>query len=188
MSMLNGPPHLIQTKKNQSVHVDLDLPSSSSSSSPSSDTGVGTGISSQFGGQVVVGSSSRTGPVYAGLEIGGRVGRGGFKGGGGGGFQLGKLALVLGPGPVVEFQFSGGPFVMRGHGGSVSVLVWVSPPAAVIVVTYGGKLRLYVGRKNPVVSLAEIFTFQKSMDDTVSGGGLTVMVLIVPGCINMEVV
>jgi hypothetical protein len=75
------------------------------------------------------------------LEIYGRVGRGGFSGGFGK-FQLEKLAVVLSPGPVLEFQFSGGPFVIRGHGGSVSVLVWVNPPVPVMVVTYGGKSRL----------------------------------------------
>jgi hypothetical protein len=59
--------------------------------------------------------------------------------------QLGVLILLLSPppGPEVSFQVSGGPFVMRGHGGSESVLVWTSPPRPVTVVTNGGKLRLY---------------------------------------------
>jgi hypothetical protein len=121
MSMLKGPPHLIQTKKNQSVQVDFDLPPSPSSSSPSSSTGVGTGISSQSGGQVVVGSRS-TGPVYSGLLIGGNV-MGVGSSGGFGKSQPGKVRLVLKPGPDVEFHFSGGPFVIRGHGGRDNVLV-----------------------------------------------------------------
>jgi hypothetical protein len=71
--------------------------------------------------------------------------------GGVGNDQLGVLILLLGfgpkvnPGPKVKFQVSGGPFVIRGHGGSVSVLVWISPPCPLTVVTYGGKSRLYDG-------------------------------------------
>jgi hypothetical protein len=64
----------------------------------------------------------------------------------------------------------------------------VRPPDAVTVVIYGGKVRLYEGWKKPLVSPLEILTFQNSIDETVSGGGLTVMVLTVPGCINIDVV
>jgi hypothetical protein len=108
--------------------------------------------------------------------------------------QLGVLILLLGPGPKVNpgpevtFHVSGGPFVIRGHGGSVSVLVWISPPCILTVVTYGGKSRLYVGWKKPVVSPLDMFTFQKSIDVTVSGGGVTVIVLTVPDSSSTEVV
>lgn len=89
---------------------------------------------------MVVGSRS-TGPVYSGLLIGGRLIGVGFAGGFGKS-QPGKLRLVVTPGPDVEFQFSGGPFVINGHGGSVSVLVWVRPLDPVTVVIYGGSSRL----------------------------------------------
>lgn len=90
--------------------------------------------------------------------------------GGGTKDQLEELIILLSPGAVADFQVSGGPFVMRGHGGSVSVLVWASPSAPVMMVTYGGISRLYDGWKKPVVSLMEILTFQEFIDATVNGG------------------
>jgi hypothetical protein len=186
MWILKGPSQSIQTKKNQSLQVDLALLPSPSSSSPSSFTGVGTGSSSQSRGQGIVGSGTGK-PVYSGLLIAGSVMGVGFSGGIGND-QLGVFVLLLGPGPEVKFHVSGGPFVIRGHGGSVSVLVWISPPCILTVVTYGGKSRLYVGWKKPVVSPLDMFTFQKSIDVTVSGGGVTVIVLTVPDSSSTEVV
>jgi hypothetical protein len=188
MSMLNGPPHLIQTKKNQSLQVDLDLLPSPSSSSPSSFTGVGTGRRSQSEGQVADGSGSKSVfPVYVGLLSAGNVMGVGFAGRVGHD-QTGVLEVLVNPDPEVVFHVSGGPFVISGQGGSESVLVRITPPSSVTVVTYGGSSRLYDGWKKPVIEPSDMLTFQKSTEVTVSGGGFTVMVLTIPGSTWSEVV
>ncbi len=51
------------------------------------------------------------------------------------------------PGPVEGSQLPGGPLVMSGHGGRISVRVDITPPGPVTVVVIGGRLILATGVK-----------------------------------------
>lgn len=77
---------------------------------------------------------------------------------------------------------------MAGQGGRYRVLVTTPPPGADIVVIIGGTSRLIEGRKVPVDWVEDTLTLEYCMLETVRAGACTVMVLVVPGAIWIEVV
>jgi len=110
-----------------------------SSSSPSVGTGVGTGSIQTPVGQTF----GRIGNVNSGLLILGSWRIGGFGSKEGNAIGITVVVAVLdavggGGSPLVKFQLPGGPFVISGQGGRVSVRV--SPSMTVVI---GGKSALW---------------------------------------------